>query len=183
MHSVLQLKPEYERVLYRCIVDGKFIFKKFHLSGILLFKKTGEGQTRIVFQNEMGLSFFDFSWNDKDSFSVNQIIPQLDRTAVINLLQKDFEMLLMKRLEAKTETVFTGGHAQYHRFTLQKGYMYYNVKKDRVSGIDNVGKSKVITMALSGNDTPKSMPDHVFVKHYKAHFTIDLQKVKQDADD
>lgn len=181
--SIIQYKPEYERELYRCVVDGRFLFKKFHLSGLLLFKKMEGGQTRVAFSNEMGLSFFDFSWDKNDSFTVNQIIPQLDKPAIVKLLQKDFELLLMKRLDTATEVRFTDGNRMLHRISLDKGFAYYILDSYRIERIENVGRSKVITMDLSGNRVRNSMPENMKIDHYKANFTITLQKMKQDVDE
>src|SRR5688572_2498070 len=93
--SVYRFQPECDRVLYRCIVDGRFIFKKFHLSGVLFFKQLENGTKRAIFQNEMGIAFFDMEWDSTGNFKVKQVIPQLDKEAVIKTLQKDLEMLMM----------------------------------------------------------------------------------------
>src|SRR5215217_2944454 len=122
--SVLRFRPVITKEVYRCIVDGRVLFKKFHLSGILLFKTFEDGSTRAVFQNEMGFSFFDFKWDERDSFQVMSIMPQLDKPALIKLLQKDMNLVLMKNLDAATETVFTQQDETYNRFTLEKGYAY-----------------------------------------------------------
>ena len=181
--SILQYKPLYERELYRCAVDGRFLFKKFHLSGLLLFKNMEEGQTRVVFSNEMGLSFFDFSWDKNDSFKVNQIIPQLDKPAVVKLLQKDFELLLMKGLDMTTEVKFARGDKTMHRISMDKGFAYYTLEYSKIEEVENVGRSKVITMDLTGNTGRNLMPEKIKINHHKANFTITLQKMKQDVDE
>ena len=58
--SALRFKPVFEKALYRCVVDGGFIFKKYHLSGLLFFKTLENGTVRAIYQNEMGFTFFDF---------------------------------------------------------------------------------------------------------------------------
>ena len=181
--SALRFKPKYERELYRCVVDGKMLFKKYHLSGLLLFKELETG-TRVVFQNEMGLTFFDFAWDKDDSFKVNQVIEQLDKPAVIKTLQKDMALLLMKSLDKANETHFQQGEDILHRFSLDKGFVYYIEKSARLMRVENVGDhKKVITITLEGKEKPKIMPEKVVFKHHKANFTIQLNKIEAHADE
>ena len=148
--SALQYKPQVTRTLYRCVVDGRVVFKRFHLSGLLLFKKLDDGFTRVVFQNEMGFTFFDFQWDREDSFAVNHIIPQLDKAAVVRTLEKDLALLLMKGLDSSTEQLFHKGGETLHRFSLESGFAYYVLHDRRLVRIENAGKSKVTTIALGG---------------------------------
>lgn len=174
--SAMRFKPVFSKQVYRCIVDGKILFKKFHLSGLLLFKTFEDGSTRAVFQNEMGFSFFDFRWNDKDSFEVVSIMPRLDKPALIKLLKKDMNLLLMKQLDTATETMLQQGDETYNRFSLEKGYAYYISQQGMLQRVENAGKNKVISITM----TPKKgqqMPASLLFKHHKAHFTIDLKEI------
>jgi hypothetical protein len=182
--SALKFKPEFKKVLYRCVVDGRVVFKKFHLSGLLFFKVMDDSTTRVVFQNEMGLTFFDFEWSREDSFKVNQIIPQLDKDALVKTLQKDMNLLLMKNLDRSSETVLRGSNNElYHRFQLEKGHAYYIIKSGQLVRIENAGKSKVITVDLTGKATDKAMPESALFDHHKANFTIQLNKIEANADE
>jgi len=181
--SALAYKPSFEKELYRCTVNGKVLFKKFHLSGVLFFKTMPEHATRVVFQNEMGFAFFDFEWNAADSFTVKQIIPQLNKSAVVKTLRKDMELLLMRHLKKATEQIFTADNEWYHRFTLDKGFAYYVIDSQKLVRIENAGNKKVITMTVGEKQTPEAMPEAVFIKHHKAHFTIALKKIEQHADE
>lgn len=181
--SATEYKPVFEKELYRCTVNGKVVFKKFHLSGVLFFKEMPEHATRVVFQNEMGFAFFDFEWNAQDSFTVKQIIPQLDKPAVVKTLRKDMELLLMRHLNTATEETFSADNELYHRFTLDKGFAYYVLASQKLVRIENAGKNKVITMTVGEKKTRKAMPESVFIKHHKAHFTIELKKIEQHADE
>jgi hypothetical protein len=182
--TVSQYKPEFDKQLYRCIVDGRAVFKKFHLSGVLFFKKLDDGSTRAVFQNEMGFTFFDFEWDRNDSFKVNNIIPQLDKPAVIRTLSKDLNLLLMKRLNVASELAFRGDKDIYHRFTLEKGYAYYIENSARLVRIDNTGKKTLVTrIELRGNQGPHELADSILFRHLKANFTIELNKIAPHADE
>jgi hypothetical protein len=181
VYSALRYQPVFEKELYRCLVDGKILFKKFHLSGLLLFKKMENSTTRVVFQNEMGVSFFDFEWSDNDSFKVYHIIPQLNKPAVIKTIQKDMQLLLMKGLDRTLEQQFVKDQWVYNRFNLDKGFAYYISVNDTLQRIENAGKSKVITIESGNRVSASSLPETAFFKHHKANFTIQLSKIHNDA--
>lgn len=180
--SALCFKPQFEKELYRCLVDGKFLFKKFHLSGLLFFKQSEDG-THAVFQNEMGLNFFDFEWNKEGVFKVNKIIPQLDKPALIKTLQKDLQLLLMIHLNEKSEQDFTKSNTFYNRFDLEQGYAYYISNNKKLTNIEVVGKTKVTTITIGDKAQLSSMPKTVLFKHHKANFTIQLHKLDTNVDE
>lgn len=173
----------FQRELYRCTVDGKFLFKKFHLSGILFFKKREDTSTRIIFQNEMGYSFFDFKWSKQNEFSVVSIIDQLNKPAVIKILRKDFDMFLVN-LNATDKTIYRNSITgkRYYAWKLVNGLVFYITDEQRdIESIQNWGKHKKVTeisIAPSGNLL--MLPDSIFIKHYQAHFTINLTKIHEE---
>lgn len=181
--TAFNYKPEFNREIYRCSVDGRFLFKKFHLSGILLFKQLDNGNTRVVFQNEMGLNFFDFGWDLNDSVMVYDILPQLYRPAVIKLLEKDLDMFLMKGLDKTSEKVFKKDNELLYRFSLENGYVYYILKDGKLSKIVNTGEHSIVTtINLEDKSSPHAMPGSILFTHHKAHFTIQLKKITEHAD-
>lgn len=175
--SSLRFRPEFKKVLYRCVVDGRFAFRKFHLSGLLFFKAMDDGATRAVFQNEMGFTFFDFEWNPSDSFMVHTIIPQLNKAALVKTLQKDMNLLLMKQLDTASEISFSEEGRMLHRFSLEKGFAYYIANDSTLERIENVGQAKVVTIRMSGKANTTALPDAVVFQHHKANFTIRLNKI------
>src|SRR3954464_7870066 len=78
---IQKFKPSFRANWYSTTVDvvGK------HISGLLLFKVMPDSSTRIVFTNEVGVSFFDFEFRNAGQFKVHQVIQQLDKKPVINL--------------------------------------------------------------------------------------------------
>lgn len=181
--SAADLQPQFEKTLYRCIVDGKFAFKKFHLSGILYLRHLNDAGDRVVFQSEMGNTFFDFGWDHKDSFQVYQIIEQMNKPALIKTLKKDFELLLGKHLGNATGTYrFSNDPADYTRFELQKGFVYYLTDSTgKLKGIENADEHrKVIVMTFNPPATLRQLPEAATIQHLRAHFTIDLKKIIPD---
>ncbi|MEO6833239.1 MAG: hypothetical protein ABI378_11950 [Chitinophagaceae bacterium] len=172
-----------EKVLYRCHFDGGFFFKKFHLSGLLFFKEMeDEGdKQRVVFANEMGLTFFDFGWQMKadgtDSFTVYSILPKLNKPAVIKTLKKDIELVLLRNLgEFK---LFQKDGLEYYQTPLEKGFAYFVIGKSprELKRIDIVGKKRVASIYQFGKQPENSMPDSISIIHTKAHFTINAKRI------
>ncbi len=184
--SAIRFKPVYHKVLYRCTVNGHFLFKKYHLSGLLLFKTMQNGGTHAVFQNEMGYTFFDFEWDNEGFFKVRSIIPQLDKQFIINSLHKDMAMFLMKELQKNTEILYTSrrGKEQYYRYTINTGYVFYITEAEKLKRIENADeKKKVTTIDIWGKKTDEAMPDSAFFNHHKAKFTIALDKIEDHVDE
>lgn len=174
---------EAEKVLYRCHFDGGFLFKKFHLSGLLFFKEMqDEGDIqRVVFANEMGLTFFDFGWQMKadgsDSFTVYSILPKLNKPAVVKTLKKDIELVLMRNLgEFK---LFKKDGLEYYQAALEKGFAYFVISKSptTLKRIDIAGKKRVATIYQFGKHPENAMPDSLSIIHTKAHFTISAKRI------
>lgn len=182
--SAYKYEPEFDKVLYRCIIDGGFILKKFHLSGLLFFKELENGTKRAVYQNELGITFFDFAWNIEDSFSVKQVIPQLDKEAVIKTLKKDIEMLLLIGLEKNSEKTFidSRGIEQFNRLSISNGYVYYVTKDEKLVRIENANNRKrIVTVNVGAKAETSAMPQDVLIEHHTANFTISLKKIETDA--
>lgn len=176
------IQPEYDKALYRCTVDGKTFMKSYHLSGILFIKKMDDDATSVVFQNEMGVTYFDFSWNKSNQFKVNSIMKQMNKDALIKTLQKDFEMLLVKLPNKYASGVyyFNNKDTAFVRYELAKGFVYYMVDNNKWLGIENADdKRKVVVFNFP--PTPlKQLPDSMNITHLRANFTIDLKKMPQD---
>lgn len=184
--SVYRFQPEFNKTLYRCIVDGRFIFKKFHLSGLLFFKELKNGTIRAIFQNEMGIAFFDFEWDNQRNFKVKQIMPQMDKDAVVKTLQKDLEMLLMIGMEKDSEKLMIQdrGKEQLYRLKRVEGYVYYTVNGDSLVKIENANtRNKIVSVNVKGKALLTSMPDTILFDHHKANFTISLTKIERNVNE
>ncbi len=180
--SALEYRPILSKSIYRCIVNGNVIFKKYHLSGILLFKKMENGTVRAVFQNEVGLTFFDFEWGD-EGFKVNSIINKLNKQAIINILRRDFEMLLLLDLDKKFEKMYSDnrGKSVYNCFTIVGGSICYVFDDQILNRVEHIGKKSMITqLTVTGKSDKQSMPKSAYFDHKRANFTIQLTQINND---
>lgn len=176
--------PKFEKVLYNCQVHGKTpLGKRFSLSGLLFFKQFMDGSERVVFQNQMGITYFDFGWDQLGGFNVYQVIAQMNRPALIKTLKKDIELLLFKNLSPMSSGVFTDAKGkEYLRYELkEKGFVYYIFEKGNIVGIENADeKRKVVVMTLSETKGSNTFAQQIAMKHLRANFTIDLTKIQAE---
>ncbi len=179
------LAPQFDKALYRCLVDGKTWLKSYHLSGLLFIKQAEDASVHVVFQNEMGVTFFDFRWDKTGQFKVNSVMPQFDKAALIQTLRKDFELLLMKDLPkySNGQFHFNGNlDTTYVRFPLSKGFVFYLITQDyQLAGIENADEKRKVVVFQIEPVPLKQLPDQIFIRHLRAGFTIDLKKIPQDA--
>lgn len=169
-----KFKPRFTTNWYNASIDvvGK------HLSGLLLFKTMTDSSTRVVFTNEVGITFFDFEFAADGTFFVRQVIEQLDRDAVVNLLRKDFELIMMRAVEPGNVRSLTRADQVFYAVHGKNETDYFITDKDCGSllRIEKASKRKKKTeVVLMGQ--PSHAPDSVFLKHFTFNMQIGLKKI------
>lgn len=89
------------------MVDGKNPFWKKYSLLDYCFKEMEAAATRVAFQTKMGITYFDFGWDNVNQFTVHQIMDQMNKPALIKTLKKDFELLCLKICQLKAPDCFT----------------------------------------------------------------------------
>jgi hypothetical protein len=175
--SALQkFKPLLGTALYSTKVDvvGN------HLSGLLLIKKMPDSSIRMVFSNEMGFKFFDFEFKPNGEFKVYSVIKQMNKKAVLKTLRKDFELVLMNRMDTNTASTYMDKGLLYFVFPQTKGYNYYITDSSATTliGMQRASKRKVVVDAIM-QDYIGGIPDTVGITHKTFSFTIGLKSIKR----
>lgn len=169
-------KPVYHVALYKAGIDvvGN------HLSGLLLFKKMPDSSTRIVFTSETGFSFFDFEFAADGTFKVHNIFKKMNRKAVIKTLRKDFELVLMNRLDNADVMVKSNDGMLYFIYPQSKGFYHYITDSTgrQLIRMERASKSKPVTQAVMTNYS-NGMPDSISISHTKFEFNIGLKKIER----
>ncbi len=173
--SIEQFRPVIDYSLFETSVD---VLNK-HLSGLLVLKTMPDNSIRAVFQSEMGLTYFDFEWTESGMFNARNVIKKMDKKIVINALRKDFELMLMNRLDTAQAIGFTDGTQLYTRFEDQSDYIYAITdtsctvlhKMERASA----RKAKVDMYLYS----TLGVPDSVLIDHRQFKFSIALKRIIQ----
>ncbi len=176
VQGVQKFKPAFGVALYSTTVD----VSGNHLSGLLLVKKMPDSSTRMVFSNEMGLSFFDFEFSADGNFKVYSIIKKMNRKAVIKTLRHDFELVLMNRLGHSNASVRSLGGQLYFIFPQEKGYHYYitNENGAELLRMERASSKKVIMEAVMKNYR-NGIPDTIGISHKTFEFNIGLKRIER----
>jgi hypothetical protein len=179
--SCLQkLKPDFNHVIYKTSVDvvGK------HISGILVVKRMPDSSTRIVFTNEMGFSFFDFGFPPDSGFKVYQIVPQMNKDALVRTLRKDFELLLFRNLDNQKYYSLKDSELIYHAFPQTEGVNYYitDINCHVLIKMQRASNKKPVMEAYMEGGSSVIAPDSISIRHFNiSHFSITLKKIPAPA--
>jgi len=167
---------------YTASIHGSYGIKKYSLSGLLILKQLDDSTIRAVFQNEVGLTLFDFEWNKQYVFKVVSIIPQMNKTPLILALKKDFEILMQLQLNATAAQISNHNTTSALHYPLARGFVAYEVANKKIQSIKvyNTGKT-YITFTPSTAYEIASLPDEMVIKHHKAKFTITLKSLEDYA--
>lgn len=81
---------------------------KHHFSGMLIMREMKNGDIRIIGTTYFGLSLFDFSIDKQHDFHVNKCIEPLEHKKLLQLLERDFKLLLLPNQDRRllTDTRF-----------------------------------------------------------------------------
>ncbi|MBL7755650.1 MAG: hypothetical protein JNM44_14335 [Chitinophagaceae bacterium] len=170
-----------EAARYRTTVD---VLNK-HLSGILIFKPLEDSSWRVVFINEMGVTFFDFSFYP-DRYIVHSILESMDKKAVKRSLAKDLGMLLRLGIYTSasrqqpewTTTAQQAGKTAILKLQ-RKGKVAYQFDANcqRVTGIRNFGRKKTVVEITPYYSSGNNKADSVWIEHRNVQFSIRLKKM------
>ncbi|WP_336515407.1 hypothetical protein [Pollutibacter soli] len=152
-----------------------------HLSGILVIKKMPDSSMRVVFTNEAGPVYFDFSWTAVGEFIVESIMAQLNKKSVIKTLKKDFELILMNRLVQGKYEIRESETQRWFIFSRPKGYDVYltNKSSTTLELMKRMGKRKPVVKATMVPDVD-GIPSSFTIEHQQFQFKIQLNKMKRD---
>lgn len=173
-----QFRPKIETVLYNTNVNviGN------HLSGLLIIKQMPDSSLRMVFSSETGFKFFDFEFS-QNNFKVHYIINKMDKKSVIKTLRKDFELVLMHRLNVTDGYILKSDSNYYYTFPDGKDHYYYVTDPgcSKLLWMERGSKRKKIVKAIAIN-YQGSIPDSIGITHSNFNFEIGLKRITNYAE-
>jgi hypothetical protein len=142
-------------------------------SGILILKKLGVAHHRIVFTTEMGNKLFDFEFQAKN-FKINQIMPEMDQKVLINVLKRDFFVLIHEKPFAKNS--YAKGVLRIVESALLSKKHYYFFDRGQLIKIVRTGngKEKVSFRFSRIND---NIANGIQIKHQNIKLKINLNRL------
>jgi hypothetical protein len=141
-----------------------------------------DSSTRMVFSNEAGFKFFDFSFEKDGGFKVWYIIEQMDKKAVITTLRKDFEIIMMHPVNMQhgfmKRDVDSGYN--YYTFPQEKGFNYYitNSGCDTLIRMERSSKRKAV-VEIHEFGFHNGLPDSIGISHTQFNFNIGLKRLEK----
>jgi len=171
---ISKFKPDFNYAVYKtvAVINGK------EISGILMIKKMPDSSIRIVFSSQMGLSFFDFGFLPENQFQVYQILPGMNKKAIIKTLRKDFELVMFRNMDSNSNYSLADSNQIYHAYPQFKGINYY-ITDDRCQHLikmQRASNKKPVMEAFTYMDSSGTSPDSIFIHHLNFNFMITLKK-------
>lgn len=170
------LKPTgFNTSLYNTRIDviGK------HLSGLMLIKPM-EDTYRVVFTNEAGVTFFDLSFGPGSEFKVVKVIPQLNKKAVIRLLQSDLSLMLGLPFRAADLDTFASGNEFFFGTAQKKETAYFITDKDCASLQRlELGSARKRKVSITFSGAP-SRPETIQIRHHTFDMVMNLHLIERN---
>lgn len=142
--------------------------------GLFIVKKISALNHRVVFTTEMGNTIFDFSFFN-DEFKVNYIIEDLNKKILLNILEKDFRVLIREHI-AVIEKTIKDTASLFESEIVSNTYFYHFDKNKVLNEIVRVnnGKTKV-HFKFSGIDTVSAK--NIQILHNNIKLKINLKSI------
>ena len=112
-----------------------------NFGGILIVKKIGEKNHRIVFTTEFGSKLFDFQF-EGDTFTKHFVLPDLDKKFIVNILRDDFSLLIAEK--ANVLQVYQSEKHRIYKTQDEKRFNFYFLENgsEQLEKIVNTTKTK-----------------------------------------
>ena len=157
--------------VYKASID---VYDK-HFGGLLIIKKIDKNNHRVAFTTEMGNKLFDFTFIE-DDFKVNFILDELNKKMLINILKKDFKVLITEKL--KVSNSFKKNNNRIFETTIYNKTHYYFFNESQLTHVVKTknGKEKVefLFTEISAN-----FADQISIKHNNIKLEIILKSITQ----
>lgn len=171
---VEKVKP---RVIDNSWFDASIDVVGKHISGLLLVKHMPDSSSRVVFTNEAGVKFLDFEYGAEGSFKVHHVLEQLNKKAVVNLLQNDFKLILGLPFRTAEVTPFKVGNDTYFRVKDGRKFHYF-IADENCAELDRIesGSSRKRVTTLKRYGDP-NQPDSINLQHHTFAMKMTLKKL------
>ncbi len=149
-----------------------------NFGGILILKKIGPENHRIVFTTEFGSKLFDFQFED-DTFTKHFMVEDLDKKFIVNILKDDFKLLVNE--SAKVLKVYESENQRIYKTQADEKFNFYFLDdtSQKLEKIIKTSKTKE-KVEIDFISSEKNIADIIAIKHNNIKLTIDLEKFKKE---
>tara|TARA_R110001632_G_scaffold1480_7_gene6538 strand:- start:4531 stop:5139 length:609 start_codon:yes stop_codon:yes gene_type:complete len=168
------INPYFSDLSMDYIYKAKINFAEKSFGGIFVIKKLGPEHHRVVFTTEMGNKLFDFSFI-KDEFRINFILSEMDKKILINLLRRDFTVLINENPIILQQFQTLGDSIFFETRIKNNTYFYLTVDERLHKILETKGskeKSDYIFTEIENDHAGK-----IKIRHKNIKLTIDLKAI------
>ncbi|MCX7551454.1 hypothetical protein [Xanthomarina sp. F2636L] len=146
-----------------------------NFSGLLIIKKLTDKEHRVAFTTEMGNKMFDFSFTE-DNFQVNFILDELNKKMLINILKKDFKVLILEN--PLISNSYSKENNQVFETLIYNKKHYYFTENNQLNQVIKTknGKEKVQFLFSEINN---HLANQIEIKHQNIKLKIKLKSITQ----
>lgn len=166
--------PLQKKLLYTASID----IYNHHINGLIALKKMQTKEIRIACLAQSAIKLAEFRCNEEEC-SPTFIMPKLQKVGVVDRLQEDFHLLLMRDIvlkDAKAVLCDSDKQMRVYRFGRGRNPLFYFVdtKTNRVIKIEKTAKNRtVLTITLSDYDED-GVPTHIVLQRDKIKVDMKL---------
>lgn len=144
------------------------------IGGLFIVKKMDKNHHRVVFMTEFGAKLLDFEFIG-DTFKVNYIQKKMNKKILINLLKKDFKLLISQFNPIHKVYLSNGNNV----FLSKKGkkYNYYFTNKDALLTKISSGKKRKEQVEILFDGIGDKLTKNIQIKHKNFKLNIELSSL------
>ena len=149
----------FDKMLFKATLD----IRKEHLTGLMLFKTMPDSSIRVVFTNEIGMTFFDFIMKD-GTFKTGYCFEPMNRKPVISIFRTCYELMLTYDVQKGDYLVFcemsTGNpvsQAQFRKYRTWAGQLGDEPRSAFINGMSNFSDQTNISFTDYHGEVPYSV--------------------------
>lgn len=145
-----------------------------NFGGIFIVKKIENNHHRVVFTTEMGSKIFDFSFDNND-FKVNYILDKLNKKLLLNVLEKDFRVLVSEHQKILSKSK-KGTISLFETEIDNKTYFYKVLNSNTLKSIIRVNKGREKVQFLF-SDIQNTIAKNIQIEHHNIKLEINLKSI------
>lgn len=152
------------------------VYKK-NFGGILIVKKTGHENYRIVMTTEFGSKLLDFQFDGED-FTKNFVVEDLDRKFILDVLRKDFRVMLNET--AAITAAYNSKTNRVYKTESGKDFNFYFFARtsEKLEKIINTTKRKE-RVEINFKSSNGITAENISIQHNNIQLKINLEKFKE----
>lgn len=149
-----------------------------NLGGIVIIKKIGKKNHRVVFTTEFGSKLFDFEF-EGDTFTKNYMLPDLDKKFITNILRVDFKLLINENM--MVSEAFNSENYSVFKTEMGNRFVFYffGNAENQLQKIIKTSKTKE-KVEIDFTSTEENIAETIAIKHNNIKLKIDLEKFKKE---